>query len=77
MYITITNDKLVPAIEQIKVKQYEVKQSKYNQVARILSPLINVLENLEQLCQDDDGIRKMIESGYGGMKKLRLDILNF
>ena len=49
---------------------------KYNQVARILSPLINVLENLEQLCQDDDGIRKMIESGYGGMKKLRLDILH-
>ena len=28
-------DKLVPTIEPIKVKQYEVKQSKYNQVARL------------------------------------------
>ena len=28
-------DKLVPTIEPIKIKQYEVKQSKYNQVARL------------------------------------------
>ena len=28
-------DKLVPTIAPIKVKEYEVKQSKYNQVARL------------------------------------------
>jgi hypothetical protein len=33
------------------------------------------LENLEQLCEKDDGIQQMIDDGFGGVKKLRQDIL--
>ena len=34
-------DKLVPTIEPIKIKQYEVKQSKYPQVGRL--PIRSIL----------------------------------
>ena len=49
---------------------------KYTQVPRILGPIVSCLENLERICKDDDGIKDMVESGYGGMEKLRKDILH-
>jgi hypothetical protein len=48
---------------------------KYTQVPRILAPIVTCLENLEQLCEKDDGIQQMIDDGFGGVKKLRQDIL--
>lgn len=44
-------------------------------VPRILGPIVNCLENLEKICDKDDGVRKMVEVGFGGVEKLRKDIL--
>lgn len=44
-------------------------------VPRILGPIVTCLEVLEQLCEKDDGIKKMINTGFGGFEKLRKDIL--
>jgi hypothetical protein len=33
------------------------------------------LENLERICEKDDGIKKMVDTGFGGFKTLRMDIL--
>eukprot|EP00540_Astrosyne_radiata_P010705 CAMPEP_0116857942 /NCGR_PEP_ID=MMETSP0418-20121206/20851_1 /TAXON_ID=1158023 /ORGANISM="Astrosyne radiata, Strain 13vi08-1A" /LENGTH=436 /DNA_ID=CAMNT_0004491717 /DNA_START=119 /DNA_END=1429 /DNA_ORIENTATION=- len=49
---------------------------KYTQVPRILGPIVACLENLERICEEDDGIKDMVKSGYGGMEKLRKDILH-
>ena len=49
---------------------------KYTQVPRILGPVVSCLENLERICEEDDGIKEMVESGYGGLNKLRKDILH-
>jgi len=48
---------------------------KYVQVPRILSPIVSCLENLERLCEDDDGIETFINSGFGGVEQLKKDIL--
>jgi hypothetical protein len=45
-------------------------------VARILSPIITTLNNLEQLIKDDEGVKALIDGGYGGLDQLRLDILH-
>lgn len=44
-------------------------------VPRILGPIISCLENLERICKDDEGILSMINNGFGGVEKLRKDIL--
>ena len=44
-------------------------------VPRILGPIVSCLENLEKICEKDDGVRKMVEDGFGGMEKLRKYIL--
>ncbi len=44
-------------------------------VPRILGPIVNCLENLEKICDKDDGVHKMVEEGFGGVEKLRKDIL--
>jgi hypothetical protein len=44
-------------------------------VPRILAPIVSCLENLEKICDKDDGIRKMVDVGFGGVEKLRKDIL--
>ena len=49
---------------------------KYNQVARILAPVVNTLENIEKLVGEDAGLRGFIQHGYGGFKKLRHDVLH-
>jgi len=33
------------------------------------------LENAEKLCEEDDGIKAFIDNGFGGIEKLRMDIL--
>ena len=48
---------------------------KYVQVPRILSPIVNCLENLERLCEEDDSVSKFIEAGFGGVEQLKKDIL--
>lgn len=49
---------------------------KYNQVARILSPVVKTLENLEHLVREDAGLRRFVQDGFGGFEKARLDILH-
>jgi hypothetical protein len=44
-------------------------------VPRILGPIVACLENLEKLCEKDADIQDMIEDGFGGLEKLRMDIL--
>mmetsp|Transcript_3287 Transcript_3287/g.4812 ORF Transcript_3287/g.4812 Transcript_3287/m.4812 type:complete len:582 (+) Transcript_3287:190-1935(+) len=48
---------------------------KYTQVPRILGPIVVCLENLERIYEKDEGIQDMVDSGYGGLDKLRKDIL--
>ena len=48
---------------------------KYTQVPRILGPIVSCLENVERIYEKDDGIKRMIDRGYGGLEKLRKDIL--
>jgi hypothetical protein len=48
---------------------------KYTQVPRILGPIVRCLENLEKLCEEDYGIQDMVDEGFGGLHKLRKDIL--
>lgn len=45
-------------------------------MARILAPIIKTLDNLEQLIKDDEGVKALIDGGYGGLEQLRLDILH-
>jgi hypothetical protein len=47
---------------------------KYTQVARILGPLITVLNNLDKACAQDAGIKKYMQA-YGGIDKAKRDIL--
>jgi Protein of unknown function (DUF2009) len=44
-------------------------------VPRILGPVVSCLENLERLCDEDEGIKDMVDDGFGGFEKLRKDIL--
>eukprot|EP00559_Dactyliosolen_fragilissimus_P004779 CAMPEP_0184865140 /NCGR_PEP_ID=MMETSP0580-20130426/17097_1 /TAXON_ID=1118495 /ORGANISM="Dactyliosolen fragilissimus" /LENGTH=827 /DNA_ID=CAMNT_0027364215 /DNA_START=162 /DNA_END=2645 /DNA_ORIENTATION=+ len=48
---------------------------KYTQVPRILGPIVTCLENLERLVEDDAGIKCFIYDGFGGLEKLKKDIL--
>ena len=48
---------------------------KYTQVPRFLGPIVSCLENLERICEEDDGIADMIENGFGGLERLRKDVL--
>lgn len=48
---------------------------KYTQVPRILGPIVSCLENVERICEDDEGINTFIESGFGGVEQLKKDIL--
>jgi hypothetical protein len=47
---------------------------KYNQVARILTPIVTTLDKLESL-ETDPALHKYIENEYGGVEKCRKDIL--
>jgi Protein of unknown function (DUF2009) len=44
-------------------------------VPRILGPIVSCLENLEKICEKDAGINRMVNDGFGGVDKLRQDIL--
>mmetsp|Transcript_12407 Transcript_12407/g.18792 ORF Transcript_12407/g.18792 Transcript_12407/m.18792 type:complete len:887 (+) Transcript_12407:81-2741(+) len=48
---------------------------KYTQVPRILSPIVTCLENLERICEEDDGVNTFIETGFGGVEQVKKDIL--
>lgn len=45
------------------------------QVSRILGPIVSCLEQLVVLHDKDEHIQNMIDTGYGGLEKLRKDIL--
>ena len=49
---------------------------KYTQVPRILGPVVSCLENVERICAKDDGIKQMVDTGFGGLDKLRMDVLH-
>lgn len=44
-------------------------------VPKILSPIVNCLENLERVCEEDDGILKYVETEFGCVEQLKKDIL--
>ena len=48
---------------------------KYTQVARILGPLVNTLKQLDNLADENEGIRRYLKS-YGGLEKAKKDILH-
>jgi hypothetical protein len=48
---------------------------KYTQVPRILGPIVSCLENVEKLCDEDEGIERYVKTTFGGLAKLRKDIL--
>ena len=46
-----------------------------SQVSRILGPIVSCLEQLAVLHEKDDHIKTLIDTGYGGLEKLKKDIL--
>uniref|UniRef100_A0A7S3VBU6 Non-canonical E2 ubiquitin-conjugating enzyme C-terminal domain-containing protein n=1 Tax=Chaetoceros debilis TaxID=122233 RepID=A0A7S3VBU6_9STRA len=48
---------------------------KYTQVPRILSPIVTCLENVEKICEEDNGVKAFIDNGFGGVEQLRKGIL--
>lgn len=44
-------------------------------VPRILGPIVACLENLDRICEKDSGVEAMIMRGFGGIDKLKKDIL--
>ncbi|CAG8586668.1 3199_t:CDS:10 [Ambispora leptoticha] len=48
---------------------------KYNQVSRILNPILICLDSIDPLVQKNKGIRDYIHNTFGGPEKLRKDIL--
>jgi Protein of unknown function (DUF2009) len=44
-------------------------------VPRILGPIVTCLQTIDQLYENDANLKKMIIAGYGGLDKLRKDIL--
>lgn len=47
-------------------------------MSRILGPIVSCLEQLGELYnreQEKEGVRYLIDTGYGGLEKLRKDIL--
>jgi hypothetical protein len=44
-------------------------------VPRILSPIVNCLENLERVCEEDEGVRTFVENEFDGVEQLKKDIL--
>jgi hypothetical protein len=44
-------------------------------VPRILSPIVSCLENIERICEEDEGIHQFVKSGFGGVEQLKKDIL--
>ena len=47
---------------------------KYTQVSRILGPLVKTLENLENACEESEGLKRYMNA-YGGIEKAKKDIL--
>lgn len=45
------------------------------QVSRILGPIVSCLEQLAVLYDKDGHIQNLINTGYGGLEKLKKDIL--
>lgn len=48
---------------------------KYNQVPRILGPIVNTLEQVEKIAGEDDSVRRLIDRSFGGIHKCKKDIL--
>lgn len=49
---------------------------KYTQVPRILGPIVACLENLEKLYDEASDITILVDDNFGGLEKLRKDILH-
>jgi|MDTB01.1.fsa_nt_gb hypothetical protein len=47
---------------------------KYTQVSRILSPIVKTIQNLEKMCEEDEGLKGFL-AFYGGIDKACKDIL--
>jgi len=45
------------------------------QVPAILGPIITCLEQLDRIYKEDEGIHKMIDQCFGGLHKVKKDIL--
>ena len=47
---------------------------KYTQVSRILTPIVKTIQNLEKMCEEDEGLKGFL-TFYGGIDKACKDIL--
>lgn len=43
---------------------------------RILAPIVQCLEQAERIYHEDDGVRNLIKRSFGGLEKLKKDILH-
>jgi hypothetical protein len=46
------------------------------QVPRILAPIVQCLEQAERVHDEDEGVRNLIQRSFGGLEKLKKDILH-
>lgn len=53
-----------------------MKQTQTKQVPRILAPIVQCLEQAERIYQEDEGVRNLIKKSFGGLEKLKKDILH-
>lgn len=65
--------KPTPSSERNKTTNTNHKQP---QVPRILAPIVQCLEQAERIYQEDDGVRNLIKKSFGGLEKLKKDILH-
>lgn len=49
--------------------------SVWGQVPTILGPIIICLEQVDRIYKEDDGIHRLIDKSFGGLRKLKLDIV--
>ena len=45
-------------------------------VPRILGPVVTCIENIEKLCEEDYGIQDMLDDNFGGLAKVKTEILH-
>ena len=45
-------------------------------VARILSPVVKTLDALEQLVDEDDAVRTLLNDAFGGLERLKVTVLH-
>ena len=59
----------------MKKKSFHPPTHPPKQVPRILAPIIQCIEQIERINQEDEGVRDLVKRSFGGLEKLKKDIL--